>query len=81
MRQKERLQHQHDEFNQRWKNQSETLSRLQEAYDNETRTEEKIRLEPILQDKQKQREQVEQQLQALEAEIKQQDLQEIIGNA
>jgi len=52
MQQLDRLKLQLDEHNQRWKKISDTLSRLQEEYDNETRVEEKIRQEPIIKEKQ-----------------------------
>ncbi len=81
MLQIDRLKHQLDEYNQRWKKISDDLVRLHEEHDNETRAEEKIRQEPAIKEKQKQREEVELQLQKVEAEIKQLETQDLINKA
>lgn len=81
MLQLDRLKLELDEHNQRWKNVSDTLSRLHEAHDNETRVEEKIRQESVIREKQQQREAIEQQLQTLEAQIKQLETDDLIHKA
>lgn len=81
MLQLDRLKLELDKHNQHWKKISETLSRLQEEYDNETRVEEKIRQESVIREKQQQREVIEQQLQTLEAQIKQLETDDLIHKA